>query len=75
MKIKAWLVRSEDNSVYMFYGEKPIKTDWGFWDCSTADFIEIPEKRLPEGINPRWEDEEPIELDITITRAKDKKDE
>ncbi len=69
MKIKAWLTRDEDQNISMFYREKPVKTDWGFWDGRNADYIEIPEEKLPEGINPRWEDEEPIELDITITRA------
>lgn len=69
MEIKAWIVRDEDQKVSMFFGEKPVKKDWGFWDNMTADYIEIPEEKLPEGINPRWEDEEPIELDITITRA------
>lgn len=72
MKIKAWLTRDEDQKVFMFFGEKPVKTDWGFWDGKIADYIEISEEKLPEGINPRWEDEEPIELDITITRAKEK---
>ena len=69
MKIKEWLTRDEDQRVFMFFGEKPIKKDFGFWDNSTSDDKYIPESKLPEGINPRWEDEEPIELDITITRA------
>ena len=69
MKIKAWIVRDENDKVYLFYREKPVKTDWDFWDDELANFIEISEEELPEGVNPRWEDEEPIELDITITRA------
>ena len=69
MKIKAWVARDENDKVYLFYREKPVKKEWGFWDSMSTDYIDIPEEKLPEGINPRWEDEEPIELDITITRA------
>jgi len=68
--MRAWVARDKDNSLCL-YNHKPYKTSiFGYkcWD-SAYDFFEISETDLPGGINPKWEDEEPIEIDITITRA------
>ena len=72
--MRAWVARDKDNSLYL-YNHKPYKTSFFWYKCwdSAYDFFEISETDLPEGIKPQWLDEEPIEVEINITKAKENK--
>ena len=60
--MKAWIARDANGNVYL-YKRKPRKgiIQWG----SETHF---PITELPEGINPQWEDEEPIEVELKIEK-------
>ena len=66
--IKAWLVREEDGKIYL-YSKKPEKCyiGWETWYSSDTDPIEV--KELPEGVNPQWEDTEPIEVVFKVKKV------
>lgn len=72
---RCWVVRHEDGEVEIFQN-KPFKIPaGGYWaDISDYRSIYVPEGFLPFGIEPKWEDEEPTEIEITIKLA-EKEDE
>ena len=61
--MKGYLVKDKSGELIVFYGNKPEKETW-YWDSWDAKFFGIDE--APEGLNPRWEDNEPIEIEIEI---------
>lgn len=63
--MKAWIARERSGSLCLFL-QKPTKGNycWGF----DLRAILIEETDLPEGINPQWSDEEPIEVELKIER-------
>lgn len=73
MKLKRWVVRDKDG-VLTIYRNKPVKyPDLGWWDDNTSVWYAfIPDGFLPFDINPQWEDEEPTEIEMTISRVKEK---
>jgi hypothetical protein len=72
MKLKRWVVRDADG-VLTLYRNKPVKyPDIGYWDDrASLWYAFIPDGFLPLDINPQWEDEEPIEIEMTIRRVKE----
>lgn len=67
--MEAWIARDKDNSLYL-YNHEPFKSDlYGYkcWD-SAYDFFKISETDLPEGINPQWEDDEPVKVNFKIEK-------
>ena len=66
--IKAWLVREEDGKIYL-YSQKPEKCYIGHetWYSKDTDPIQV--KELPQGVNPQWEDKEPIEVVFKIEKV------
>lgn len=68
---RCWVVRHEDGEVEIFQN-KPFKVPaGGFWaDHSNYWSIIVPDGFIPIGVDPLWEDEEPMEIEITIKRVK-----
>lgn len=66
--MKAWVAKDEDGNIFL-YSNKPEKgyRKWFDFGCDH----EIPITKLPEGINPQWSNEEPIEVNVNITKASD----
>lgn len=73
MKLKRWVVRDKDGDLTL-YRNKPVKyPDIGYWDDRTSLWYAfLPDGFLPLDINPQWEDEEPTEIEMTISRVKEK---
>lgn len=68
--IKTWLVRNEDGSIYLHRkSKKPEKYYIGceMWCSDDTDPIRV--KELPEGVNPQWEDKEPIEVVFKVKKV------
>lgn len=65
--MKAWIARDANGEVYLFR-EKPKKGQIsGQWTTGHLDDIIcmiIPHKFI-KGCNPKWSDEEPIEVELT----------
>ena len=62
---RCWLARDKDGDAAL-YRRKPTKyPEQGMWDDPTStDLVFMPDNFLPLGINPKWEDEEPTEIEI-----------
>ena len=82
-KITAWIARDENDNLYSFLYEKPIKTEkktkpgdlWGFWDYKDEGLsiggprtIFMLDKRLFPQV--KWEDKEPTKVELTIKICK-----
>lgn len=66
---RCWIVKHMDGEVEIFQN-KPFKVPaGGFW-AGKYWYIYVPEEFLPIGVDPQWEDEEPMEIEITIKRVK-----
>ena len=63
-----YIARDKDNGLYL-YNHKPFKSNLFGRKCWDSDFdlFKIQETDLPDGINPQWEDEEPVKVCITIS--------
>ena len=67
--ISAWVARDEDG-VICIYTKIPRKyEDTRKW-MDGGDYREINSSYLPEGINPKWEDEEATEVELIIRSKK-----
>ena len=64
LKTKAWLARDKDNSTYLYLENKPFKAE-SEW-ISRNFVLHVNEEEI-NGLNPKWEEEEPIELEIALT--------
>lgn len=71
-KMRAWVARDKDGRAFL-YSEKPYKEGamWSVRDYTS--FMYIDNDNLPEGCNPQWEDDEPIEIEITLSMKGGKK--
>lgn len=66
--MKAWIARNLRHDTLELYLSKPIKNERvGFW--LGVDSFEVPNEILPEGINPQWSDDEPIEVELKIEKV------
>lgn len=66
--MKAYVVKSAFGSIQIHF-QKPSKSDFfGSWE--SEDYIQITSNDLPKGINPSWEDKEPIEIELKISKPK-----
>ena len=64
-KITAWIARDEYNSLYIYIGECPYKTDCD-WEVIYRDGAYIQELDSNSFPQVKWEDEEPTEVELTI---------
>lgn len=64
--MKAYIARDKSGDIYMST-EKPRKGQ-EVWSALIFKAIHIYNSDLPEGINPQWEDDEPIEVELTIKK-------
>lgn len=64
--MKAYIARDKCGDTYI-YAEKPKKAQ-SVWTSSLWRAIHIYNSDLPKGINPQWEDDEPIEVELTIKK-------
>ena len=74
--MKAWVARDKSGEIDL-YLDKPVKAEpkyFPFWEADET-FVEILESDLPSDINPQWEDEEPIEVEVEVTIRRAKPDE
>lgn len=67
MKTKWWYARDYYGDVYI-YPTKPYKGQ-KIWIGERMSFFYVPDDKLPEGVNPQWKDEEPIEVEVTIRKV------
>ncbi|MCQ2311586.1 MAG: hypothetical protein MJZ64_07555 [Paludibacteraceae bacterium] len=70
--MKAWTTRDADGAVFVNINVKPEKLEpAGIWtaDNGEEDYIRISDSDLPEGINPQWSDDEPIEIKLKLERV------
>lgn len=60
--MEVFIARDKDGKVYI-YKRKPRKgiIHWG-------SEIHFPITELPEGVNPQWEDKEPIKVNLKIEK-------
>lgn len=66
--MKLWIARDKNGKIFA-YNLKPIKIS-GTWVCQWGVYsLPIKEKYLPEGVNPQWEDTEPIEVEFKIEKV------
>lgn len=68
--MKGYVARDKDGNAFLFKN-KPYK-DFIAWKEDSDEFILFMDNNnLPSDINPQWEDEEPIEVEINITKVSD----
>ena len=67
--MKAWIARDWSGVVYL-YPLKPQKEQLR-WESVAQAYQFIDDRLLPPDINPQWSDEEPIEVNVNITKASD----
>lgn len=63
-KIKAWITRDRNRNIVLYPFWKPKKYN-SVWDNNKIYYV-LTKTQLPEGCNPKWEDDEPIEVELTI---------
>ena len=69
--MKAWVTKDKDGDVFLFWKDKPYKDEvTNAWTnksvtCESLDEYS-PFHDILDNLDPHWEDEEPIEVDITI---------
>lgn len=67
-KITAWIARDKNMCLYIFF-ERPKKFEkHRCWDLENADGLWGTNKELNKDLFPqvKWEDEEPIKVELTI---------
>lgn len=67
---RCWLVKHKDGELEIFQ-DKPFKFPTGGLWVNNSNYwsIPVPEGFIPFGIEPKWEDEEPTEIEITIKKV------
>ena len=67
MIMMAYIARDPDGIAYLFKGKPHKESD--YWYAYDEQFIGIyDDSDLPEGINPQWSDDEPIEVELKIEK-------
>lgn len=81
--MKVWLTKNKDGGLFAFT-HKPYKdTEYQIWDCDDGDCLwwccnsDIGSlnmscfifDNLSEDVNPKWSDNEPIEVEIKIEKV------
>lgn len=66
--MKAWVARNSDGSLYLFSDNKPTKGTFYWFNYGNFGSLTITEQDLPEGVNPQWSDDEPIEVELKIRK-------
>lgn len=65
--MELWITRDKNGKIFA-YSHKPIKIR-SEWVCQWGVyFLPIEERDLPEGVNPQWEDKEPIKVEFKIEK-------
>lgn len=66
--MKAWIARDKDGETFL-HSSKPER-EYEYWYSSSycIPITKLPVTELPEGVNPQWEDEEPIEVELKIEK-------
>lgn len=65
--MKALIVRNKDERAYLHFYLIPDKNDkGGYWSNFNGCLVYIDDSSIPNGINPQWEDNKPIEVNVTI---------
>ena len=59
-----WLARDEDESLYLYYGQKPVKGLYS-WFNGTIDYCNIKKSLFPE---VQWSDNEPTKVKLVIEK-------
>lgn len=67
--MKGYVARDKDGEV-VFHLKEPVKRGQ-FWMCYWTDSLNISGISLPPDITPQWEDTDPIEVNVNITKASD----
>lgn len=67
--MKGYVARDWSGVVYL-YPLKPQKEQLR-WECIAQAYQFIDDRLLPPDINPQWGDEEPIKVNVNITKASD----
>ena len=62
--MEVWLARDEDESLYMYYGQKPVKGLYS-WFNGTTDYCDIKKPLFPE---VQWSDNEPTKVKLEIVK-------
>lgn len=65
--MKAWIVSDIDGEIFL-YIRKPTK-GFSVWAPTAIDCKRIYNSDLPEGVNPQWSDDEPIEVELKIEKV------
>ena len=60
--MKVWIAKDKDGMIFL-YSRKPKK---GIEDWNSSVYNYYPIKKLPKGVNPQWEDKEPIKVELII---------
>lgn len=62
--MKAYVARDSIGKLYIF-AEKPRKGKFWWVGCAILSWKD---EYLPEGINPKWSDKEPIEVELKLEK-------
>lgn len=72
--MKAWVARDKNKDL-LLYTIRPHKVNHydgrGWWQTCGLTQCHISDESLSEDINPQWEDDEPIEVNVNITKVSD----
>ena len=63
--MEVWLARDEDESLYLYYGQKPVKGLYSWLFNGTIDFCNIKKSLFPE---VQWSDDEPTKVKLEIVK-------
>lgn len=66
--MRAYVARDLNGDLVVFFNKPKKGVKW--WYCYGSINRSITEQDLPEGINPQWSDDEPIEVELKLERAK-----
>ena len=62
--MEVWLARDEDESLYLYYGQKPVKGLYS-WFNGTIDYCNIKKSLFPE---VHWSANEPTTVKLVIVK-------
>lgn len=66
-----WIARDKNKDL-LLYTKRPHKVKHydgrGWWQSCGLTQCHILDECLPEGINPQWEDDEPVEVNLKIEK-------